>query len=87
MTQPPSFRLPFCEMPQPLQGKIARQSGTSSPFCGALTQITVVTGSSRGIGAAIAKRLAQDGAFVVMNYASSEEAAKEVVDDQLYRWW
>ena len=42
---------------------------------------TVVTGSSRSIGAAIAKRLAQDGASVVINYASNEAAAKEVADE------
>ena len=41
----------------------------------------MVTGSSRSIGAAIAKRLAQDGASVVINYASNETAAKEVADE------
>ena len=41
----------------------------------------MVTGSSRSIGAAIAKRLAQDGASVVINYASNEAAAKEVADE------
>ena len=46
-----------------------------------LSKITVVTGSSRSIGAAIAKRLAQDGASVVINYASNEAAAKEVADE------
>lgn len=50
-------------------------------LCGTLTEIAVVTGSSRGIGAAIAKRLAQDGASVVINYASNEAAAKQVADD------
>ena len=43
-----------------------------------MTNALVVTGSSRSIGAAIAKRLAQDGASVVINYASNEAAAKEV---------
>lgn len=47
-------------------------------MCVRLTKTTVVTGSSRSIGAAIAKRLAQDGASVVINYASNEAAAKEV---------
>ena len=46
-----------------------------------LIKITVVTGSSRSIGAAIAKRLAQDGASVVINYASNEAAAKGVADE------
>ena len=40
----------------------------------------VVTGASRGIGAEIAKKLAGDGANVVVNYRSSEEQANEVVD-------
>jgi len=48
---------------------------------GTLIKIAVVTGSSRSIGAAIVKRLAQDGASVVINYASNEAAAKEVADE------
>ena len=36
----------------------------------------IVTGSSKGIGAAIAERLAQDGFAVVVNYASGAEAAQ-----------
>src|SRR5262245_53718566 len=40
----------------------------------------VVTGASRGIGAAIATRLAGEGAHVAVNYASSPEAAEKVVD-------
>jgi 3-oxoacyl-[acyl-carrier protein] reductase len=39
----------------------------------------VVTGASRGIGAAIAKRLAAEGAKVVVNYSSSKAAAEGVV--------
>lgn len=39
----------------------------------------IVTGSSRGIGARIAKRLAADGFTVVVNYAGSREAAQAVV--------
>jgi 3-oxoacyl-[acyl-carrier protein] reductase len=38
-----------------------------------------VTGGSRGIGAAIAKQLAGIGMNVVINYASNEGAANEVV--------
>lgn len=40
----------------------------------------IVTGGSRGIGRAIALRLAQDGAIVVVNYRSNEQAANEVVE-------
>jgi 3-oxoacyl-[acyl-carrier protein] reductase len=43
-------------------------------------KVAVVTGSSRGIGRAIALRLAAGGAKVVVNYRGNESAAAEVVD-------
>ncbi len=43
----------------------------------------IVTGASRGIGRAIALRLARDGYRVLVNYHSSEEKAREVVNEIL----
>ncbi|MFP3710583.1 SDR family NAD(P)-dependent oxidoreductase, partial [Paraburkholderia sp. SIMBA_009] len=43
-------------------------------------QVAIVTGSSRGIGAEIARQLARDGFRVVVNYAGSAGPAREVVD-------
>jgi 3-oxoacyl-[acyl-carrier protein] reductase len=41
----------------------------------------IVTGGSRGIGAAIARRLAQDGIAVTINYASGQAAADALLDE------
>ncbi|KAA6205550.1 MAG: SDR family NAD(P)-dependent oxidoreductase [Candidatus Tokpelaia sp.] len=46
-----------------------------------LNKVALVTGSSRGIGAAVAKRLAADGFSVIINYAGRVDDANAVVKE------
>ena len=51
-------------------------------------KVAIVTGGSKGIGASIVKKLAQNGYIVVLNYNKSEKEAKEIENkfDNIYSY-
>ena len=53
-------------------------------------KVALVTGASRGIGRAVALKLASEGAKVAINYAGSQGKAEEVkaeIEKLLRKWW
>ena len=56
----------------------AATQSTTAPLAG---KVAIVTGGSRGIGAAIATRLARDGAHVAITYSASPAKADAVVTE------
>ncbi|MEV5903042.1 SDR family oxidoreductase [Streptomyces sp. NPDC052127] len=52
----------------------------SAPMGRLTNKTALVTGSSRGIGRAIARRLAEEGALVAVHYATGEDAARQSVE-------
>jgi len=56
------------------------QGNKEAQTMGALNEkVAIVTGASNGIGRAIAERLAEEGATIVVNYGKSADKAKAVV--------
>jgi 3-oxoacyl-[acyl-carrier protein] reductase len=62
-------------------GCIANSIGSSIMSQTDKTRVAIVTGASRGIGAAIARRLAKEGFAVAINYASSAKEADVLADE------
>lgn len=65
-------------MQQDLRGNLECGKGENMELSG---KTALVTGAGRGIGAAIAKKLADKGATVIINYSGNDKAAQDTLDD------
>lgn len=86
MSDTDNSRRAFLAMAAAVPSALAMTSVASAQTSDAAPQLgakrgAVVTGSSRGIGAATARRLARDGFPVTVNYLTNRELAEQVVRD------
>jgi 3-oxoacyl-[acyl-carrier protein] reductase len=73
-------RQPCPRFPVPASAHVSTLALKEPLMDGSTRKIAIVTGASRGIGAAVARRLSSDGFNVVVNYMRRSEEAQALVD-------
>lgn len=76
-----AMRLPIIRLKQHCAFNKANQMEAHMTMHTSSSNAAIVTGAARGIGAAIARRLAGDGLAVIVNYASSAGKAEALAAD------